>query len=138
MPDFTDPFAGNVPDRKLTHEELVRAIRLDLAAEEEAIFIYMAHAEATDHPLARKVLIDVANEEREHVGEFQRLLQILTGDEDGYLDHGREEVDEMAAELGSSESAAEPAGAEPAAAESEVAGGPEAGDEEATIGSLKE
>jgi rubrerythrin len=117
----------------MTHEELVRAIRLDLAAEEEAIFIYMAHAEATDHPLARKVLIDVANEEREHVGEFQRLLQILTGDEDGFLDHGREEVDEMAAELGSSEAAAQTAGAE-----SEVTGGPEAGGEEATIGSLKE
>ena len=128
MPDFTDPFGGNVPDRKMTHEELVRAIRLDLAAEEEAIFIYMAHAEATDHALARKVLIDVANEEREHVGEFQRLLQILTGDEDGFLEHGREEVDEMAAELGSSAAGAEP----------EVTDGPAAGGEETTIGSLKD
>jgi rubrerythrin len=80
MPEFVNPFSGKVPDRKLTHEELVRAIRLNIAAEHEAIHLYMAHAEATDHPLAKKVLIDVANEEREHVGEFMRLLQILTGE----------------------------------------------------------
>jgi rubrerythrin len=69
-------------------------------AEHEAIHLYMAHAEATDHALAKKVLIDVANEEREHVGEFMHLLQILTGDEEEWLAVGREEVDEMAAELG--------------------------------------
>jgi len=60
----------------------------------------MAHAQATDDPLARKLLVDIANEERVHVGEFQRLLQILTGDEDQLLQEGALEVDEMAAELG--------------------------------------
>jgi len=100
MPEFVNPFSGKVPDRKLTTEELIRAIRLNVAAEHEAIHLYMAHADATDHPLAKKVLIDIANEEREHVGEFNRLLEILTGDEDKYLAEGREEVDEMAAEIG--------------------------------------
>ncbi|NLX49174.1 MAG: Rubrerythrin [Methanospirillum sp.] len=99
MPDFLKPFAGNIPDRKLTMEELVRAMRLNVAAEQEATFLYMAHAEATDHPLARKVLIDIANEERVHAGEFNRLIQLLTGDEDTYLAEGAAEVDEMAAEL---------------------------------------
>jgi rubrerythrin len=125
MPEFVNPFSGKVPDRKLTHEELVRAIRLNIAAEHEAIHLYMAHAEATDHALAKKVLIDVANEEREHVGEFMRLLQILTGDEEKWLAVGREEVDEMAAELG-------------AAKETESIATTEAGGEETTIGSLKE
>jgi len=100
MPEFANPFSGKVPDRKLTDQELIRAIRLNLAAEHEAIHLYMAHAEATDHPLARKVLIDVANEEREHVGEFTRLLEILTGDEEEWVGHGRVEVDEMAVDLG--------------------------------------
>jgi rubrerythrin len=99
MPEFVNPFSGKVPDRMLTHEELVRAIRLNVAAEHEAIHLYMAHAEATDHPLARKVLIDVANEERVHVGEFERLLEILTGDEDRWLAEGRAEVNEIAAEM---------------------------------------
>lgn len=95
MPDFTKPFSGNVSDRKMTDEELVRAMRLNVAAEEEATFLYMAHAEATDHPLAKKVLIDIANEERVHIGEFNRLIQILTGDEDQFLAKGAAEVDEM-------------------------------------------
>lgn len=122
MPEFANPFAGNVPDRKLTAEELIRAIRLDVAAEEEAIHLYMAQADVTDDPLARKVLIDVANEERQHVGEFQRLLQILTGDEDKWLGEGAEEVDEMAAEIGKPE---------------QGQAGPSGG-EEPTIGSLKD
>ena len=98
MPEFLNPFSGMVPDRKLTLEELARAIRLDLAAEHEAVHLYMAHAEATDHPLAKKVLIDIANEERVHAGEFARLLSILTSDEDKFLAEGAEEVDEMAGE----------------------------------------
>lgn len=98
MPEFLNPFSGKVPERKLTLEELVRAIRLDLAAEHEAVHLYMAHADATDHPLAKKVLIDIANEERVHVGEFARLISILTGDEDKFLAEGAEEVDEMAGE----------------------------------------
>jgi rubrerythrin len=121
MPEFINPFSGVVPDRKLSQEELIRAIRLNVAAEHEAIHLYMAHADATDHPLAKQVLTDIANEEREHVGEFMRLLEILTDDEDQWLAHGREEVDEMAVNLGAK--ASEPA--------------QEADSEETTIGSLK-
>jgi rubrerythrin len=125
MPEFSNPFGSVVPDRKLTHEELIRAIRLNLAAEHEAIYLYMAHAEATDHPLAKQVLIDVANEEREHAGEFGRLLEILTGDEADWLAEGAAEVDELAAEL-----AGGAAEEEPEASESEGDG--------TTIGSLRD
>jgi len=100
VPEFLNPFSGKVPDRRLTNEELIRAIRLNLAAEHEAVHLYMAHADATDHPLAKEVLVDIANEERVHAGEFARLLEILTGDEAKWLEEGRKEVDEMAAELG--------------------------------------
>ena len=99
MPEFLNPFSGKVPDRLLTKEELIRAVRLDLAAEHEAVHLYMAHAEATDNLLAKSVFIDIANEERVHAGEFARLLAILTGDEDALLAEGAKEVDEMAAEL---------------------------------------
>ncbi len=121
MPEFVNPFSGKVPDRQLTMGELIRAIRLDLAAEHEAVHIYMAHAEATDHPLAKKVLMDIADEERVHAGEFARLLSILTGDEDALLAEGAQEVDDMAAGL--------------AAPEPEKAMKP--GGEETTIGSMK-
>jgi rubrerythrin len=81
MPEFVNPFSGQVPERKLTIPELVRAIRLNIAAEHEAVHLYMAHAQATDHALAKRVLTDIANEERVHIGEFQRLLNILLPDE---------------------------------------------------------
>lgn len=102
MPEFVNPFSGKVPDRKLTHQELIRAIRLNLAAEQEAIHEYMAHADATDNPLAKAVLIDIANEERVHAGEFTRLLEILTGDEGSFLKEGAEEVDELAEKIAKS------------------------------------
>ena len=100
MPEFVNPFSGKIPDRSLTDEELIRAIRLDLAAEHEAIHTYLAHADATENPLAKAVLIDIANEERVHAGEFDRLISILTGDEDEYLSKGAKEVDVMAAKIG--------------------------------------
>jgi rubrerythrin len=100
MAEFINPFSGMIPDRKLNDRELSRAIRLSLSAEEEAIHLYEALADATDNPLAREVLQDIANEEKEHAGEFLRLLNILLADEQGFLDHGAEEVDEMAEELG--------------------------------------
>lgn len=100
MPDFLNPFSGMTPDRKMTRSELVRAIRLNLAAEQEAIHLYQAHADATDNELAKRVFLDIADEEREHVGEFQRLLNILLDDEEELLADGAGEVDEMAEELG--------------------------------------
>jgi rubrerythrin len=99
MPEFLNPFSGKLPERKLSMEELIRALRLDLAAEHEAVHLYLAHADATDHPLAKKVLEDIANEERVHAGEFSRLISLLTGDEDTLLAKGAQEVDEMAAEI---------------------------------------
>jgi uncharacterized protein len=96
MPEFMNPFPGMTPDRKMTDRELARALRLSLAAEQEAIHLYEALADATDNKLAKMVLQDIADEEREHAGEFQRLLNILLPDEEELMAHGAEEVNEMA------------------------------------------
>lgn len=95
MPEFIHPFAGIAPARKLTDRELARALRLALSAEEEAIHLYEALADAADNALARAVFQEVANEERVHVGEFQRVLSLLLGDEDTFLKEGAGEVDAM-------------------------------------------
>ena len=101
MTEFTNPFSGVAPSRKLTDAELARALRLNLSAEDEAVHLYEAHADATDNELAQKVLRDIANEERVHMGEFQRLLSLLLDDEDRFLSEGAKEVDEIAGEVGS-------------------------------------
>ncbi len=97
MPEFVNPFTGVVPGRTMTDTELLRALRLDLSAEQEAIHLYLAHADATDNELAQKVLRDIADEERVHAGEFQRLIKILAGDEEALLAQGAQEVNDMAA-----------------------------------------
>jgi len=99
MPEFGSPFSGLKNDRKLTHEELVRAIRFMVAAEFEAIQLYMQLAESTDNELAITVLKDIADEERVHAGEFLRLLHELDPEEAKFYAEGAEEVEEEIDEL---------------------------------------
>jgi rubrerythrin len=99
MPEFSSPFNVMKADRKLTHEELVRTIRFMIAAEYEAIQMYQQTAESTDNALAKEVLIDIANEEKEHAGEFLRLLRQLDPEEESFYKEGYEEVEEMIEKL---------------------------------------
>lgn len=99
MPEFCDPFSVMKGDRKLTHDELVRAIRFMIAAEYEAIQLYQQTAESTDNELAKEVLLDIADEEKEHAGEFLRLLRELDPDEEKFYKEGYEEVEEMITKL---------------------------------------
>lgn len=94
MPEFGSPFSGTAHDRKLTAEELVRAIRFMVAAEYEAVQLYMQLAESTDNKLAVEVLKDIADEERVHAGEFLRLLRELAPDEPEFYTKGAAEVEE--------------------------------------------
>ncbi len=77
MPEFCSPFSVLKADRKLKKEELIRAIRFMISAEYEAIQLYQQTAESTDNELAKTVLNDIADEEKEHAGEFLRLLKEL-------------------------------------------------------------
>ncbi|ABQ25368.1 ferritin family protein [Geotalea uraniireducens] len=99
MPDFGSPFSGLANDRKLTHEELIRAVRFLVAAEYEAVQMYMQLAESVDNPFARAVLKDVADEERVHAGEFLKLLYHLAPDEEKLYEKGADEVDEIMSNL---------------------------------------
>jgi rubrerythrin len=94
MPEFGNPFSGLKKNRKLTSEELIRAIRFMIAAEYEAIQLYMQLAESTDNKLAQDVLKDIADEERVHAGEFLRLLKELAPDEEKFYTEGAKEVEE--------------------------------------------
>lgn len=86
---------GKLPERPLSRGELLRALRLSLSAEEEAVHLYEAIADACTDELARKVLRDVAEEEKVHKGEFQRLIELLSPDESSFMQRGASEVDEM-------------------------------------------
>lgn len=100
MPDFGTSFSGMASDRKLTKEELIRAVRFMIAAEYEAVQLYMQLVDSTDDKLAQKVLTEIANEERVHAGEFLRLLKHLAPDEEKFYAEGAEEVEEEMSKLG--------------------------------------
>jgi rubrerythrin len=100
MPEFAHPFAGLTAERKLTQPELVRAVRYLIAAEYEAVQLYMQLAESIDDDLAKTVLKDVADEEIVHAGEFLTLLKELSPEENAFYAEGEREVREMKAGLG--------------------------------------
>lgn len=99
MPEFGAPFSGLAHERKLTDTELIRAIRFMVAAEYEAIQLYMQLAESTDNKLAIRVLEDIADEERVHAGEFLRLLYELAPEEETFYAEGAAEVEEELDEM---------------------------------------
>ena len=96
MPNFANPFQGNV-NRKLTKEELIQAVRLDIAGELEAIYLYDAHVQATDDEVAKMVISDIRDEEKAHVGELMTLLRYLDPAEAEHFISGEGEVKEMLA-----------------------------------------
>lgn len=99
MANFANPYQGN-SSKMMTKEELAQALRIDIAAELEAIFLYEAHAMTTDDKIIKKVLQDIADEEREHIGELLALVRYLDPKVADALVEGQGEVKEMMEELG--------------------------------------
>ncbi|WGM88553.1 MAG: ferritin family protein [Candidatus Bathyarchaeum tardum] len=69
-------------------------LRLAMIAELDAVSLYEQLAAATDNKAIRKVLLDVAKEEKTHMGEFQTLLLREDEEQVEELKKGKEEVEE--------------------------------------------
>lgn len=95
MPEFGTPYSVLSAGKKVSREELIRAIRLFIAAEYEAIQLYEEIAESTEDKLAKEVLYEIANEEKVHAGEFLRLLKELSKDEEDFYKEGEKEVEDI-------------------------------------------
>ncbi len=81
---------------KVPREELDREIlRAAIIAELDAINLYEQMAAMTDSQILKKVLLEVAREEKTHVGEFQTLLLRFDREQEIELEEGRREVEEL-------------------------------------------
>lgn len=89
-----NPFVANVP-KQMSNEELAQALRVDIAGELEAIIGYEAHAMATNDERVKKILYHIADEERQHVGELQELLYIISPREAEYTEKGRQKIQQQ-------------------------------------------
>jgi rubrerythrin len=78
-------------NKKFTDREI---LRLAIIAELDAISLYEQLAAQTDNNAIREILLDVAKEEKTHVGEFQTLLLREDEEQVKELQNGKEEVEE--------------------------------------------
>lgn len=74
-------------------------LRAGIIAELDAINLYEQMAALTSKESLRKVLLDIAKEEKTHVGEFQALLLEEDKEQKEELEEGKEEVEEILEEM---------------------------------------
>ena len=70
-------------------------LRAAIMAELDAVSMYEQLANMTDNAHIKTVLLDIAKEEKTHVGEFQEMLLRLDKQQKEELEHGKEEVEEL-------------------------------------------
>jgi rubrerythrin len=81
---------------KLSKDNLNQEIlRIAIIAELDAINLYEQLASLTDDANLKKVFLDVAKEEKTHVGEFQTMLLRLDQEQVAEMAHGQEEIEEL-------------------------------------------
>lgn len=80
------------------HKIDLEILRMGIIAELDAINLYEQMAEMTSDELLRKILLDIAREEKTHVGEFLAYLLKLDAEQGEELEKGREEIEEMGGE----------------------------------------
>jgi len=82
-------------DEKDIDKEILRAA---IIAELDAINLYEQMASLTKNEKLKKLLLDIAREEKTHVGEFLTLLLKLDKEQEKELKEGEEEVKELLGE----------------------------------------
>lgn len=80
----------------LSSEDIDRQIlRIGLIAELDAINLYEQLAALTDDEKIKTIFLDIAREEKTHVGEFLTLLLMNDEEQEDELEEGKEEVEEL-------------------------------------------
>jgi rubrerythrin len=70
-------------------------LRAGIIAELDAINLYEQMAAMTENADIKRILLDIAKEEKTHVGEFQALLLISDKEQEKELQEGKKEVKEL-------------------------------------------
>ncbi|MBA4372019.1 MAG: rubrerythrin [Thermodesulfovibrio sp.] len=81
---------------KVSKKDLDKEIlRLGMIAELDAVNLYEQLASMTSNSKIKAILLDIAREEKTHVGEFQAMLLKLDKEQEKELAEGKKEVDEI-------------------------------------------
>ncbi|MFZ2497531.1 MAG: ferritin family protein [Methanosarcina sp.] len=81
--------------KKVSEEDIDKEIlRAGIIAELDAVNLYEQMASLTKNADIRAILLDIAKEEKTHIGEFQALLLRFDPQQKKELEAGAEEVEE--------------------------------------------
>jgi len=81
---------------KIRKEDLNKEIlRVAIMAELDAVNLYEQMAALTENQNIKTILLDIAKEEKTHVGEFQTLLLRNDKQQEKELAEGKKEVEEL-------------------------------------------
>ena len=82
--------------KKVKKEDLNKEIlRAGMIAELDAVSLYEQLASMTESEAIKKVFLDIAKEEKTHMGEFQTLLLKEDSEQVKELEEGRKEIEEL-------------------------------------------
>lgn len=82
--------------KKVKKENIDQEIlRVGMSAELDAISLYEQMAAMATNKGIQKVLLEIAKEEKTHVGEFQALLLKVDKEQKRELEAGKKEVEEL-------------------------------------------
>jgi rubrerythrin len=70
-------------------------LRAGIIAELDAINLYEQMAAMAKNNEIKKILLDIAKEEKTHVGEFLTLLQRKDREQEAELEEGKKEIEEL-------------------------------------------
>ncbi len=82
---------GEIPKEKLDSE----IARVGMIAELDAINLYEQLAAMTDNNDLKKVLLDIAREEKTHVAEFNAMLLKFDSEQVTENEKGKKEIEEL-------------------------------------------
>lgn len=81
---------------KVKKEDIEKEIlRLGMIAELDAVSLYEQLAAASTNKKIKETLLDIAREEKTHMGEFQTLLLEIDKEQVKELEKGKKEVEEL-------------------------------------------
>jgi len=89
----TTPVDLNKVDKKNLDKEILRA---SIIGELDTVDLYEQVAALTQNEAIRAQILDIAREEKTHIGELQALLLQLDQEQADELEHGKREVEELA------------------------------------------
>jgi rubrerythrin len=82
--------------KKTPKEDLDKEIlRIGMVAELDAVSFYEQLAATTENNAIKKILLEIAREEKTHLGEFQAMLLKIDKQQEKELEKGKKEIEEL-------------------------------------------